>query len=322
METAKPGVEAVGIVYQPLREECKEIRLLDVKPARRLDEPLRATIRHVKLHEAEYTALSYVWGQQDDDRSDIAIKYKTGTRQYLASKLPGNSGSPTYTHEIGSSLANALRHLRQKYRKITIWTDALCINQTDEQEKSWHIGLMRSVYTEAEEVHAWLGPRYNDDVGLVGHVNAAFDLANTVWALAKRITDPKSLLAEKDWLEACFEVASPQQSTPRSAVRPLSAERTIIRRITFEERLLCENVDPARDGQGAQTDLPSWASAHVTPAYPACSRSSTFFAEISGWPSNRRATQWLGYSFPRLHHGSHNLCTKTVSLRRTGSSIL
>jgi hypothetical protein len=216
METVEPSEEPMGIVYQPLREECKEIRLLDVKPARRLDAPLRATIRHVKLHEAEYTALSYVWGQKEHDRSDIEIEYKTTTRQYLASKVPGNSGSPKYNHSIGSSLAKALRHLRRKYHKFTIWADALCINQLDGQEKSWHIGLMRSVYTEAEEVHAWLGPRYNDDVGLVSHVNAAFDLANTVWALAKRITDSQSLLAEKDWLEACFEVASPQQSSDQA----------------------------------------------------------------------------------------------------------
>ena len=83
-------------------------------------------------------------------------------------------------HSIGSSLAAALRHLRQKYGRITIWTDALCINQMDNDEKSWQVPLMKSIYSEAKEVHAWLGPRYDEDPNVVSDVNAAFSVADTV----------------------------------------------------------------------------------------------------------------------------------------------
>ncbi|KAF2034879.1 hypothetical protein EK21DRAFT_55691, partial [Setomelanomma holmii] len=115
-------------MYRPLRETHEEIRLLDLQPAARLDDPLRGTLRHAKLHDA-YCALSYVWGQHVGDKSNIAI----------------------------NSLAAALRHLRQKYGRITIWTDALCIDQMNKDEKSWQVPLMKSIYSEAKEVHAWLG---------------------------------------------------------------------------------------------------------------------------------------------------------------------
>ncbi|KAJ4294213.1 hypothetical protein N0V90_007903 [Kalmusia sp. IMI 367209] len=224
----------MGIVYRPLKERREEIRLLELEPAPRLDDPLRGTLRHARLHEASYCALSYVWGQSDRDRSDIAIRYERTARQYIASKLHGNSSSPTYIHSIGSSLAAALRNLRQKYGRITIWADALCINQMDNEEKSWQVPLMKSIYSEAKEVHAWLGPRYDEDVNVVGNVNAAFSLADTVWDRAAQIKHTRSLLAEEDWLEACFTVASPYQSSDQ-AQRSWTEFSTALRRVALSD---------------------------------------------------------------------------------------
>jgi hypothetical protein len=198
----------MSIVYRPLKQKRDEIRLLDLEAADTLDDPLRATLRHAEIQDAQFSALSYVWGDPVKDRSNIVIKYERSAREYLASKLPGKSGRPTYTHSIGSSLARALRHLRQKYGRLTIWTDALCINQKDDKEKDWQVPLMKSIYSEAREVHAWLGPRYDEEVSAIRDVNAAFDVANTIWSLAEMIMDPSSLLSEEKWLEACFTVAN------------------------------------------------------------------------------------------------------------------
>ena len=118
----------MSIVYRPLREKYEEIRLLDLEPAARLDDPLRGTLRHAQLRKTSYFTLSYVWGQSARGRSDIAVRYERTARQYLSSKLHGNSSTPTYIQSIGSSLAEALRPLRQKYGRITIWADALCIS--------------------------------------------------------------------------------------------------------------------------------------------------------------------------------------------------
>ncbi len=222
------------IEYRPLEKSRHEIRLLDLKPAAKLDDPLSGTLRHAKLHEADYSALSYVWGQSDRDRSDIAIKYERSTRQYLASKLHIDSRSSTYVHSIGSSLAAALRHLRKKREKITIWVDALCINQKDNEEKSWQVPLMKSIYSEAKEVHAWLGPRYDENPRVVENVNAAFNLADTVWSLAEHINLTESLVNENDWLEACFALAGPSQ-TSEQAKHVNTDFSTALRRVALSD---------------------------------------------------------------------------------------
>jgi Heterokaryon incompatibility protein (HET) len=38
-----------------------------------------------------------------------------------------------------------------------LWADAICINQTDDQEKSLQVPLMAKMYGQAEEVLIWLG---------------------------------------------------------------------------------------------------------------------------------------------------------------------
>ncbi|KAJ4356850.1 uncharacterized protein N0V89_004887 [Didymosphaeria variabile] len=193
-------------------QKREEIRLLDVEPANQLDDPLRAILRHAELQDAHFSALSYVWGDTVNDRSNIAIRYERSAREYLASKLRGKSAAPTYVHSIGSNLARALRHLRQKYGRLTIWTDALCINQGDGKEKDWQVPLMKAIYSQAQEVHAWLGPLHNEDVAAIRNMKAAIELANAVWTLAAQIIDSISLLSEEDWLEACFTVADAHQS--------------------------------------------------------------------------------------------------------------
>lgn len=203
----------MSIVYRPLKQKREEIRLLELEPADKLDDPLFATLRHAELKDACFSALSYVWGDPVNDRTNIVIKYERRAREKLASKLSGKS-RPTYIHSVGSNLARALRQLRQKYGRITIWTDALCVNQDpsdNTKEKDWQVPLMKSIYSQAKEVHSWLGPRHDEDPGSVRSINAAFNGAEKIWALAVRLMDSPDCLPEEDWLEACFNVANTQR---------------------------------------------------------------------------------------------------------------
>ena len=84
----------------------------------------------------EYEALSYVWG----DFSERTTMTLNNCRFY-----------------IGKSLANALLHIRSQNEILTLWIDALCINQQDAAEKPDQVRQMLGVYSTAARVHIWLG---------------------------------------------------------------------------------------------------------------------------------------------------------------------
>jgi hypothetical protein len=43
-----------------------------------------------------------------------------------------------------------------------LWIDAICINQSDNEEKSQQVRLMGEIYSKAEVVRVWLGPSTED----------------------------------------------------------------------------------------------------------------------------------------------------------------
>lgn len=63
--------------------------------------------------------------------------------------------------KICSNLVCALRFMRIE-RCRTLWADAICINQTDNVEKSWQVGLMGRIYKQAQRSLLWLGPEQDD----------------------------------------------------------------------------------------------------------------------------------------------------------------
>lgn len=129
--------------YTSLNREQSEIRLVRFAPesanTNREDTPIRLDLRHASVNDdkTQYTALSYVWGDQSDSR-------KIFINGYLA--------------RIGCNLHDALCHLRQMGVSSWLWIDAICIQQSNLEEKSWQVNLMRSVFSQAELVYAWLGP--------------------------------------------------------------------------------------------------------------------------------------------------------------------
>jgi hypothetical protein len=51
----------------------------------------------------------------------------------------------------------ALRDLRDDTAPITLWVDAICINQKDPDERAQQVSLMSEIYRYADEVLIWLG---------------------------------------------------------------------------------------------------------------------------------------------------------------------
>ncbi|WAO86310.1 HET domain-containing protein [Fusarium falciforme] len=83
-----------------------------------------------------YETLSYVWGDQSN------------TRQITC------DGSP---RTITESLYLALSRLRLRDRPRTVWIDQLCIDQTNDVEKSPQVSVMRDIYRKASRGLIWLG---------------------------------------------------------------------------------------------------------------------------------------------------------------------
>ena len=58
---------------------------------------------------------------------------------------------------VGENLYAALVHLRDHSIERTIWIDAICINQDDEEEKGQQVQSMAKIYAKASGVIVWLG---------------------------------------------------------------------------------------------------------------------------------------------------------------------
>ena len=128
-------------LYEPLKCDEKEIRVLEVE-AGSTKEGIRARLKRVSLGTSPaYEALSYVWGSPKDQKAILV------------------DGSPFH---VTTNLATALHYLRYEDRPRTLWIDAICINQSDYDERQQQVQIMRDIYASATKVLAWLGEPSDD----------------------------------------------------------------------------------------------------------------------------------------------------------------
>jgi hypothetical protein len=121
-------------VYHELH--YREIRLVKLLSGRWHDK-IQCHLFHVPLaNEPIYKALSYAWGSPK------------ATRPILVNG---------YQHSVTVNLESALRRLRQPNNDLTLWVDALCINQSNNPERTEQVNLMRDIFSSPEEVIVYLG---------------------------------------------------------------------------------------------------------------------------------------------------------------------
>jgi hypothetical protein len=122
--------------------ESNNIRVLDLLPGFWHSE-LRVEIRVVNLAlDSYFEALSYPCGSSSEGKTLIA---NDGCR------LP-----------IYNNLYLALRRLRYRFARRTLWVDAICINQADDVEKGHQVASMDIIYRTANKVNIWLGELDSD----------------------------------------------------------------------------------------------------------------------------------------------------------------
>jgi hypothetical protein len=122
--------------YQPLDPEKRQIRLLRLLPPRGCGR-LSGELYIVSLDDRPvFDALSYVWSHEEP-HNIIILERKHGIR-------------------IRHNLRRALRAIRNKNEPVTIWTDAICIDQSNRDEVEHQVQLMRQIYSQASVVRAWI----------------------------------------------------------------------------------------------------------------------------------------------------------------------
>jgi hypothetical protein len=151
--------------YQPLSESSRgrfETRLIYLHPGGSND-CIYCTIYHANILErrpqTEYAALSYVWGDATQTRS-IQLGYHQLLTSETARTWPSapSPGADCYKpFQVTINLESALRHIRDRASERILWVDAICINQSDWEERLSQVQWMSSVYEKAVEVRIWLG---------------------------------------------------------------------------------------------------------------------------------------------------------------------
>jgi hypothetical protein len=125
----------MSLEYSPLAHP-RHIRLLQLEPGCFEDE-ISCHIVHVNLMDSpSYAALSYVWGNPQ----------VTNTARCNGRLV-----------NITINLKAALKRLRHPSETVPCWVDALCINQSDIDERNKQVMLMGSIYSQALNVAIYLG---------------------------------------------------------------------------------------------------------------------------------------------------------------------
>lgn len=123
----------------PTLESASHIRLVTICPraeANSTNRSLSISLQQFPISQCPpYQALSYTWGQSD--RSD---RVDCGDDEYV---------------NVTPNLLAALLHL-QRRTPVTLWVDAICINQEDYKERSRQVSLMSQIYQKAKQVIVWL----------------------------------------------------------------------------------------------------------------------------------------------------------------------
>ena len=179
--SAKAGTQVYPYPYRKLDFDNYDYRLLVVKFSDTEDGKLDCYLEHESLiNPAPYLALSYCWGRPDSTRSI---------------QLGG------YFVEITVSLADALYDVRRMRcpnatrGSVRLWVDALCINQTDNEERSNQVRNMRQIYAKSSEVISWVGKG-----SLCGYPSEAVEYLIKKQSLINRLSDGSSSVRDAQML--------------------------------------------------------------------------------------------------------------------------
>lgn len=127
--------------YRPLDFEHQGFRVAILQPAPDFSAPVCIDLIEVTLNNhPDYEAISYVWGDPDN-------------------RAPVQVGDAEL--RVTANLALALRYLRLSQNPRTLWADAICIDQSNIEERNRQVQLMKEIYSSCIRGLIWLGEASN-----------------------------------------------------------------------------------------------------------------------------------------------------------------
>ncbi|KAF2167402.1 hypothetical protein M409DRAFT_54004 [Zasmidium cellare ATCC 36951] len=133
---ASSPARTAHFVHEPFVDASKQIRLLTFEPGNDLDS-ISCNISTWSFDKARpYVAASYTWGSPENI-SCINI-----------------NGLP---YEIRRNCYDALSQIRRQAPESYVWTDSICINQLDLDEKALQVENMGDIFANAELVYSCVG---------------------------------------------------------------------------------------------------------------------------------------------------------------------
>ena len=139
--------EAQHFEYRNLKREPIEIRLIRIISRKassfHLSSQIQCDVFHAGLEAPPpYHALSYTWGKESDPVHSIIL-----------------DGCVV---QVRQNLWEAMNRLQSDDEDVTVWIDALCIDQSNISERNHQVQNMGRIYQQASLVIVWLGPADED----------------------------------------------------------------------------------------------------------------------------------------------------------------
>lgn len=163
--------DTLTFYYEPL--DPGAIRLLEISPLTQSKNGRPTlTLRQGRPGEP-YRCLSYMWGDQTE-RFEVHVN-----------QMP---------FFVGRNLYDFLHHIAcQPEVALPLWIDAICINQSDNGEKSIQVQRMGDIYAEGEETIIWLGPGTESS-------DRAMELVSTLsWRIDPHLPPVDPIGCLEDW---------------------------------------------------------------------------------------------------------------------------
>lgn len=185
----------------PIPDDGRTIRLVYIE-AESPDDKLRLRVERYEINSSStphYVALSYFWGDPSARRAVLCNGIIIQVAENLYGALQRLRTTTTTTTSInGSSSINGTA-ANSKFRG-PFWIDALCIDLSNEREKTSQVQLMGPIYSKAELVLVWLGEEDQDDIeelfdalenGIDVGDNTQLSKLNTLQGMFKEVLDPR-----------------------------------------------------------------------------------------------------------------------------------